>query len=929
MRRSSFLFVLTLAILFQGLPARGEDYYSQEKCSLCHIRQSVFFSPGFASPEDLKTFGEERLCYSCHNGAVRDSRDVLWRGAQHPPVGAGNGSVGKRCSACHSPHAKGGWTVLAGTSIPIRKGGDSVCTKCHAGYDRAGGALHRTGFPDGGCGECHRAHGGTGKALLREPRATLCFRCHAEEGSGKSGGHPVLRAAASAGARKSLPECVACHPVHRKETAGGDIASKCAGCHPFSTGRKEGAKKGHPSDENCTSCHSFHEKTSEGGKGFRGSDIIPALLCGACHDTKVAASRLKSREKGTHTTGGADGGKDLCFRCHRIHGGAPGSALLVNAKSYSCLECHAEQNTISEIAGIALAHPVFERVEKGRLAAAIRTRRLTMGPAGEIVCRTCHSVHGASPATPLLSAGAAGDGSCLWCHVESGGRDHLPPGDAAAGSACGTCHPVHGKRATPAAGGATDAWATLCLTCHARAATHVPGFPGSSGERPADMPGFDGRGRRIRTGAISCPTCHEPHGKARNTRLRRTYAGSGFVCTACHRDKETLALTPHDLRGVSGKSICEPCHLPHVGKGPKMWGVPTDDGGGGGERCRSCHREKGIGKPVARGGHPVGVLVPRTVPDMFPLFDVAGNKARNGVMTCATCHEVHGMGILAAGQGTGILLRAEAGYSAKDPGRSRSCLPCHQDKRANHGQADCIWCHPPHDEQKAGPDCRACHLMSGKGTAGTHAEQKQGCGACHRIHAAKEGTSREAACVGCHPKTARIVGTAHGTLEEGPCRTCHPAHESPEDRPIRRHGWEDIFVPDIPCLRCHNEEGTGPAVARGEHPKRRKKVPTTYGAIVTLETPIVMLGRLQEGGIPLFPLFDEDGRKALSGRIGCLTCHNPHAGAMMKDGENKRTAAKYLRDPSGVFLAEVCAPCHKGSAETYARKFHELPRNDD
>jgi len=488
------------------------------------------------------------------------------------------------------------------------------------------------------------------------------------------------------------------------------------------------------------------------------------------------------------------------------------------------------------------------------------------------------------------------------------------------------CHPVHGKRA---AADAANPWTVVCTTCHAQGISHGAGGGAGASTRPADMPGFDGRGRKIRMGAISCPTCHEPHGKPRTARLRRPYALSGFVCTACHRDKETVALTPHDLRGISGKSVCEPCHRPHGGKAPLMWGLSKDEGDEGAAACRSCHRVKGMGGPLPRGGHPVNILVPRPVPDKFPLFDAAGERARNGMLTCATCHEVHGTGFLPVGQGTGMLLRAAEGQTGKEIGRTVACLPCHQDKRARHGQADCIWCHPPHEEPKAGPDCRACHAMSGKGIAQTHAEKNQGCGACHRIHAATGGTPPEGPCLGCHPKNGKVIGTTHAGMAGGPCRTCHPAHEALEDQPIRRHGWEEVFAPDLPCLRCHRRGGAGPAVAQGDHPKSRKQVPTSYGAVVTLETPIVMLGRLQEGGTPLFPLFDETGRRSQSGRMGCLTCHDPHAGIKMANGENLRSAAGYLRDPSGNFLADVCVPCHRDSAGEHARKFHAIPRKTD
>lgn len=360
-----------------------------------------------------------------------------------------------------------------------------------------------------------------------------------------------------------------------------------------------------------------------------------------------------------------------------------------------------------------------------------------------------------------------------------------------------------------------------------------------------------------------------------------------------------------------------------------MWGVPGGDESGATTECRSCHREKGIGRPVARGGHPVNVVASRPVPDAFPLFGTSGRKAKSGLMTCATCHEVHGTGAPPPGGGSGMLLRARAGQAADDVGRVRTCLPCHQGKQATHGQADCIWCHPPHDQANAGPDCRACHAMGGKGIARMHGEKLQGCGTCHRIHGAADGARPEGACLGCHPKSGRVAGTPHGKMPGGPCRMCHPAHEDAAERSVKRHRWEEIFAPDLPCVQCHQEGGDGPVVAHGDHPKSRKKVPTSYGAVVTLETPIVMLGRLKEGDKPLFPLFDETGAKMMSGRMGCLTCHDPHAGNTMKNGEGGGAAGKYLRDPSGVFLAEFCTPCHKGSAGEHARKFHELPRTTD
>ena len=134
---------------------------------------------------------------------------------------------------------------------------------------------------------------------------------------------------------------------------------------------------------------------------------------------------------------------------------------------------------------------------------------------------------------------------------------------------------------------------------------------------------------------------------------------------------------------------------------------------------------------------------------------------------------------------------------------------------------------------------------------------------------------------------------------------------------------------DLPCLRCHSVGGIGTVAKWMDHPKMKSKVSTTYGATVFLETPVVMRGKIQEGGRPLFPLFDEKGKSDLSGRMGCMTCHDPHAGSASAGEGNRRGNGGFLRDPSGVFLSEICAPCHRGDADEHIRKFHALPRKTD
>ncbi len=920
--------LLLLAAWSGATGVRGEEIYSQETCSLCHIRQSIFFDGTFALPKEIRKFDEERACLSCHNGTVRDSRDSLWRGAQHPAAVPGGKNPGtKICSGCHTPHGKGGWDVLAGTQVSLRNGGDAVCTGCHGGYASGSKGIHGSGFPKGGCGECHRAHGGAGKSLLRESGDALCVRCHPAMLAERGSGHPANGTSARSSGGKSLPRCSSCHPVHQEKDPRDWLAQKCRACHaPDPADASEGIHR-HPSNAECLSCHTFHANRGGDGKGLRGRDMRPETLCGTCHAGHVADSVSGGREKATHVSRRIGGGEDLCLECHRVHGAAPGTRLLATSKPYSCLDCHERQNTIREAAGIVLSHPVFERVEKGRLAETVRQRKIFLGPAGEIVCGTCHLLHGAVPSTPLLAPGFEKAESCLWCHETMRGKNHLPAGKSGTGAECETCHTIHGR---PGEDGG-DPWENVCSSCHEKRQGHPPAAEDRTVTRPPGLPGFDVKGRKVSVGGgISCPTCHETHGRpVAPKRLRKDYVPSAFLCSACHRDKESVVLTPHDLRGIIGNSICEPCHLPHGGDAPWMWGMKTDPGEKGKEACRSCHRPTGMATPVQDGGHPVNVVVPRPIPDGFPLYGENGKTIPKGVMTCPTCHEVHGTGIIpSGGTGTGKLLRpGETGGALQ--GKEYPCVPCHPGTEIVHGNVGCRSCHPQHRERKREDTCRECHPARAEGMAPVHEAGGALCGSCHPMHDRKPEEDPEGRCVSCHHKEERIRGTVHAAAGDGSCAPCHPAHRNPAPYQEKRKPWEESFPPDLVCLRCHNEDGTGKVLEWTEHPKKRKKVATTYGATVTMETPILMVSRLKEGGRPLFPLFDEADAKSQSGRMGCLTCHDPHAGTIMKEKGEKRSASGYLRDPSGIFLAEICTPCHRGTAGEHVRKFHLLPRKSD
>ena len=200
-------------------------------------------------------------------------------------------------------------------------------------------------------------------------------------------------------------------------------------------------------------------------------------------------------------------------------------------------------------------------------------------------------------------------GPCLECH-DSGARLHW------AGSrherqavTCLSCHLAHKDGTGPSLlKAATEA--ETCFSCHAGIR--------SRGLRTSRHP--------VRDGAMSCSSCHAPHGTANDAMLARPTATES--CLQCHAQlrgpflwehapaREDCTLC-HDAHGSSHRPLllsrvpylCQRCHL-NV-QHPSMLFDRTNTGGGGEARrapeqaCVRCHRA------VHGSNHPSGAYLER------------------------------------------------------------------------------------------------------------------------------------------------------------------------------------------------------------------------------------------------------------------------------------------------------------------------------
>ncbi|MFH1177875.1 MAG: DmsE family decaheme c-type cytochrome [Acidobacteriota bacterium] len=189
--------------------------------------------------------------------------------------------------------------------------------------------------------------------------------------------------------------------------------------------------------------------------------------------------------------------------------------------------------------------------------------------AAEQVCASCHgdgAKHAAEGDAALISVPRESKGAqtCLSCHARKEDLAGAASGAHVGASVyCGECHSIH---AAPA-GAARLLRASedeLCASCHpAPAAQHRKPYA-----------------HRLDRDAMSCVSCHNPHGGSGGRSLKQTLAGEQ-PCLACHTEKRGPFVFEH-VGGLRGD--CMSCHEPHGSNNPKRLIRPRVD-----RLCLECH----------------------------------------------------------------------------------------------------------------------------------------------------------------------------------------------------------------------------------------------------------------------------------------------------------------------------------------------------
>ena len=836
----------------------------------------------------------------------------------------------RRCGICHLDRAPGGAAGLIAFKPPVGQtgaGDAALCYSCHSGIvrdDRRAlwSGRHHPATGKVSCGSCHTPHvqAQNVRPFMRFPQDSyaFCGSCHPGRRQGDAGEHPAV------GAEKGrAQDCGGCHVVHRAQGAGliraASAESLCGPCHgdnPSRPGRGPGqathvtGKSGPP----CLGCHSVHR--TGGGKMLLGKAALDGRLCRQCHERTYSSA--KSEANHPVAPEGAS-----CISCHRMHNAEKQGArrgLLAAAWAEPdtiCLRCHAELKGPGK--GGAWNHPLDAKAagDERPLASRLAQSGAFFTAGGRVSCLSCHRPHAGRPGTPQLVAPR--EALCLYCHPK---QNSLVPEGAAPGA-----HPISVK---PRRARVDQAFIT------------AGGTIGPGGE-------------------IICTTCHRAHGGSAGTPglvLPRTT----YSCLLCHPREAAIAGTSHSTARASrtvggpggGSGLCGGCHGEHG------WRVPLAETAVGGttiERlCFACHGAGTSGAPSGGAtNHPLGVA-----PAMgqgtagLPLFWSDGRRYRQGVITCATCHDVHRPGV-----DRRFLRPSLAGRG------SEGCVGCHaaeavvlrtrHDLSSSAGSA-CGSCHRVHDPRaiagwpaaRAGKDravadlgdsCGVCHRAGGSAAgavvlershpaapAGAKPGQRVGCAGCHNPHRwnpedakdrggpggmflVRPATGAAALCTGCHAAQAEIAGTRHDLrkpgAQSGVCAPCHRPHGAqPLDAaPPQRSGEKPARRGD-PCEVCHAAGGlaSGSTVGERGHP--------------------VGMRAAQDYG-PDLPLFGPTGRRQVAGQIACSTCHDAHrwspAGG---SGASVKAATSFLRLAADGY-APLCFPCHADTS-TIVGTDHDL-----
>ncbi|MGD8453988.1 MAG: cytochrome c3 family protein [Phycisphaerae bacterium] len=704
------------------------------------------------------------------------------------------------------------------------------------------------------CISCHTlSERRAGRYMLADSLSggSLCERCH--PGHYARGTPHDLRASAPA-ERNRLGEtadeggpCSPCHLAHRYarefQPCAHDPDGRCTTCHQIDACAEDHARMAmdHP-EAHCLECHDPHDMSHGEFLKQPASD-----LCVTCHEGLADGALVGMHPLGPMDdpvpqaliSAGADvpaGSHELtCLVCHSIHAGAYAPLLVLRPDSNElCLTCHDDKRGVEASPESVVPRHGASPILNSEQQEVVRQWETRVGPDNELLCVSCHRVHGSKSKMALLAFQPKYGETCGACHPRHDGvfgtshdlRTNFPDEPNASGmtpaeyGACSACHLSH-RFARPPAPAPGDP-SGQCLTCH-----------------QADACGEQRMIDGVDHPETVCTDCHDPHERQHANYLA---ADQVTLCSACHADQARLVGGPHDSaqnielwpegsRAPGG--ACLSCHVPHGGARKDLFRARgAEPVGNHDDVCLVCHPDAGWG---ANSG--IAAIHPHEISptqDKVKLALVPKDDAGNMRMGCRTCHDPHGgvepvhLARVALHQPTESLCLhcheekeyvKQTGHSADSLSRFGldvdSCKPCH----AMHASRDGLWgqmlsprflrdwCKGTEEMRGGRLPCLACHCPDGVAPLPqivTHPDKEM----FNMISPDAPGYLPLFDTAGHIHPAGRVV-----------CRTCHLSHgrldllrRVAQRESLSRAEQSAIrtqvrpFVPPNICTECHGEE---------------------------------------------------------------------------------------------------------------------------
>ena len=907
--KKSVLAIFIALILLPGAVKSAEfseKPNAAKECSICHYEWMPEFlydskGTGLVPFQKEKVVADEKMCFSCHNGTVGDSRIKIWTGDVHKltdeipkhikvpeDLPLDNGKIA--CRTCHTAHATGRpeqETVATSVFLRVENKNSELCRKCHTDHSdkndhpfkevKKGDIKEQLAHLDGKlgnnstviCQSCHTPHSPKEKKLLiyylQDSR--LCTICHDDKVDDElyyiKGmlNHPINV--------KHEREDEAEKIIKLKGFYGEDKEVICLTCHNVHNAKGDGLVIiDNKNDKLCLNCHKNKEKVKntphdmhkvKDFKNIKKKTPSQAGVCGSCHDPHGWALKLPDIEADLITKG--------CLSCHIEDGYAPKKVIdytkfnhPVNKEVKEGMDDDKSLPLFGEI--LKYFTEVFEKGEKKRV----------------VSCATCHDTH--NDTKNFLRKETVDGTLCITCHKEKEMINKTVHGKEKLEKTCLSCHKIHNSDNKRLLMQAKD---DGCMDCHKKDGSASKSLIGEH-SHPKDIQAKMKIEKpfKLTDGLFTCVSCHDPHQQSKvEGGIEKDFIRGKFVkyddfCVACHSEQKVVINSDHDLRDKAKEkknSVCYQCHAPHNAKTDKYIMSVDFSYNKIDDVCISCHRESGLGdKKVAKDGHKLGKI------EKYEKYEKYLTKVDDEYqLVCINCHSAHINGPKKGEEGdfTNSFLKSLDNETASS---KNLCQACHSDKQnfteSKHNiftvkNTDknveklkstndiCGFCHKAHDsgyymiDKKYGKDIKAF------------------CSDCHK----KGEVAEETAILTSHKMDVKPEEKVDLRLEDTKiiCTTCHEPHKKIKGM------IADIKEKNI-CYVCH---------------KPQTEVEKTNHNITSVDYATAELKKIADENV-------------------CYVCHKPH-----NFPQNFNFMWRFDKQVAKLFAFDLCINCHSQKGVGY------------